>query len=89
MPVGPTLVGRQGRLDNVSPFDDELDERHKPPVPHLDGGQGQGPDSVNVPEADIRHDLVARIRSEIEAGTYDTPEKLSIALERMIDDVNE
>lgn len=49
----------------------------------------KAPIPVNVPEADIRHDLVARIRSEIEAGTYDTPEKLSIALERMIDDVNE
>jgi anti-sigma28 factor (negative regulator of flagellin synthesis) len=44
--------------------------------------------TVQTPqEADIRHDLVARIRAEIAAGTYETPEKLSIALERMIDDV--
>ncbi|MGL4555361.1 MAG: flagellar biosynthesis anti-sigma factor FlgM [Gemmataceae bacterium] len=39
------------------------------------------------PEEDIRHDLVARIRAEIAAGTYETAEKLSVALDRMIDDV--
>jgi hypothetical protein len=31
-------------------------------------------------DATIRHDLVARIRREIAAGTYDTPEKLEAAL---------
>jgi anti-sigma28 factor (negative regulator of flagellin synthesis) len=45
------------------------------------------PTAQTPQEADIRHDLVARIRAEIAAGTYETPEKLSIALERMIDDV--
>lgn len=34
-------------------------------------------------EDGIRHDLVARVKREIAAGTYDTPEKLAIALERM------
>ncbi len=33
--------------------------------------------------ADVRHELVARVRREIAAGTYDTPEKMEIALERM------
>lgn len=32
----------------------------------------------------IRQDLVARIRQEIAAGTYETPEKLELALERML-----
>lgn len=32
----------------------------------------------------IRAELVARIRSEIAAGTYDTPEKLEIALDRLL-----
>jgi len=31
----------------------------------------------------IRFDLVNRIKAEINAGTYDTPEKMDIALERM------
>jgi hypothetical protein len=34
---------------------------------------------------DIREELVARIRLEIMAGTYDTPEKLEAALERLAD----
>jgi negative regulator of flagellin synthesis FlgM len=32
----------------------------------------------------IRHDLVARVRQEILAGTYDTNAKLEAALERML-----
>ena len=38
---------------------------------------------VNTPEPDIRHDLVARVRQEIRAGTYDTPEKFQAALDRL------
>jgi negative regulator of flagellin synthesis FlgM len=34
--------------------------------------------------AEIRHDLVARVREEIAAGTYDTPEKMHAALERLL-----
>jgi negative regulator of flagellin synthesis FlgM len=33
----------------------------------------------------IRMDLVARVRREIAAGTYDTPEKWEAALERLLD----
>ena len=33
----------------------------------------------------IRYDLVARVRKEIAAGTYDTPEKMDAALERLLD----
>lgn len=32
----------------------------------------------------IRHELVARVRREIEAGTYDTEEKWLIAQERLL-----
>ncbi len=35
----------------------------------------------------IRTGLVDRVRREIAAGTYDSPEKLDIALDRMIDDL--
>ena len=45
--------------------------------------------SVQVSEnaessSEIRFDLVNRIRSEILAGTYETPEKLNSALEKML-----
>jgi negative regulator of flagellin synthesis FlgM len=36
------------------------------------------------PDPDIRQDLVERIRREIAAGTYETPEKWELALERLI-----
>ena len=34
-------------------------------------------------DPDVRQDLVARVRQEIQAGTYDTPEKLEAALDRL------
>jgi hypothetical protein len=34
--------------------------------------------------APIRHLLVSRVRREIAEGTYDTPEKLEAALERLL-----
>lgn len=35
----------------------------------------------------IRHDLVNRIRGEIAAGTYETPDKLDAALDRLLDEI--
>jgi negative regulator of flagellin synthesis FlgM len=35
----------------------------------------------------IRQDVVNRIRSEIAAGTYETPDKLDAALNRMLDEI--
>lgn len=37
--------------------------------------------------SEIRADLVARIRAEIAAGTYETQEKLEIALDRLLDEI--
>jgi hypothetical protein len=34
-------------------------------------------------EEDVREDLVTRVRLEIRAGNYDTPEKLQAALDRL------
>jgi Anti-sigma-28 factor, FlgM len=36
---------------------------------------------LSAPE--VRQELIARIRQEIQAGTYDTAEKFEAALERM------
>ena len=38
-----------------------------------------------VPE--VRADLVARVKNEIEAGTYETPERLDAAVEKLLEDV--
>ena len=37
-----------------------------------------------VDTSEIRADLVARIRREIAAGIYDTPEKFALALDRLL-----
>ena len=36
-------------------------------------------------DAPIRTELVERVRRELAAGTYDTPEKWEIALDRLLD----
>ena len=36
---------------------------------------------------DVRTDLVARVRSEIADGTYETPDKLDTALSALLDDI--
>jgi len=38
--------------------------------------------------SDVRQDVVDRVRAEIQAGTYETPEKLDIALGRMLDEMS-
>ena len=35
----------------------------------------------------VRQDLVARVRSEIASGTYETPEKLDAAVDRLLDEL--
>lgn len=43
-------------------------------------------DGINqLPE--IRHERVEAIRSQIASGVYETPEKLELALDRMIDEM--
>lgn len=39
----------------------------------------------DVPE--IRMDKVASVRAQIEAGTYETPEKLDVAIDRLLDEI--
>jgi negative regulator of flagellin synthesis FlgM len=38
---------------------------------------------------DVRQGLVDRIRSEIQAGTYDTDEKLDLAMDRLLDEIGD
>src|SRR5262249_50690140 len=52
-----------------------------------DEGWAASPDPATsaASDGDVRHDLVARVRREIEAGTYDTPERLEAALRRLFE----
>jgi anti-sigma28 factor (negative regulator of flagellin synthesis) len=36
---------------------------------------------------DIRTDKVAQVRSQIEAGTYETDDKINAALDKLLDDI--
>jgi negative regulator of flagellin synthesis FlgM len=36
---------------------------------------------------DVRADLVARVKAEIAAGNYETPERLDVAISRLMDDL--
>jgi len=36
---------------------------------------------------DVRADRVAELRAAIESGTYETPDKLDIALGRLLDEI--
>ena len=71
--------------------------RLEPAPPESTGGAG-GADQLDISyEADqvsrlrevpdIRHNRVAEIRAQIEAGTYETSEKLDIALDRILDEL--
>ncbi|MBX6313759.1 MAG: flagellar biosynthesis anti-sigma factor FlgM [Isosphaeraceae bacterium] len=37
---------------------------------------------------EIRHERVEEIRRQIAAGTYETPEKLEVALDRLLDELS-
>ena len=44
--------------------------------------------AMNAAEGDdFRADLVARIRSEIASGTYETPDKLAVAVDSLLDEM--
>ena len=43
--------------------------------------------SQTAKTGEIRANRIADIRAQIQAGTYETPEKLELALERMLGDL--
>jgi negative regulator of flagellin synthesis FlgM len=58
----------------------------------------QGADEVNISPAaeaaisasddgDFRADLVARVRSQIAQGAYETPDKMAIAIDSLLDEI--
>lgn len=78
-PIGPPHTARTGQLGSTAPagaIQDELTISEAAQV--LERAQ-------QTPE--IRQDLVARVRAEIAAGTYETSEKLAAALDRLLDEI--
>lgn len=84
MPFGPNeLADRNGDL---SPAGDELTADREAEMEHR-RPQAETPDGRRPDAADngseTRAQRLQRIRREIELGTYETPEKLEAALDRM------
>jgi hypothetical protein len=46
-----------------------------------------GEEVPSLDDPDIRAGLVRRVRAELAAGTYDTPEKLAQAFDRMVSEI--
>jgi negative regulator of flagellin synthesis FlgM len=61
---------------------------HMAPVDQLDISQEAEMVSQMRETPDVRHDLVNRIKAEIDAGTYETDEKLDIAVGRLLDELS-
>jgi hypothetical protein len=57
----------------------------RPSRPVVRKGLCQSGVAPQATDSTIRYDLVARVRREIAAGTYDTPEKMDLALARMLE----
>lgn len=70
----------------------------RPTAPSSPTQSTRGADQVDISPAaeaavqatesgDMRADLVARVRGEIASGTYETPDKLGVALNRLLDEL--
>jgi negative regulator of flagellin synthesis FlgM len=76
---GPVCL--QGPRSHIRGWWPEVIPPARPRAPEM---SGERPKTKSEGEA-IRMDLVARVRREIAAGIYDTPEKWEAALERLLD----
>ena len=100
-PIGPTSAGITTAGINKVHGPHGINAPHAPFRGQAADGAAKAPaasDSVTIsPAAEaalnatdtsgIRQDVVNRIRSEIAAGTYETPAKLDVALDRLIDEI--
>lgn len=86
-PQGPS------RLSQARPTDASTPKPSASPVDQLDlspaaraisSGEVSGPASVG---GDMRLDKIASLRRQIADGSYDTPEKMDVALGRLLDDL--
>lgn len=72
-------------------------QRQTEPTPRMSQGPARG-DQVEVSQTahllakmaelpDVRQDLVNQVRAQIDAGTYETPEKIQAAVEALAEDL--
>ena len=61
-------------------------DRPAPPADQLDISPAAAA-AAEVADGEIRTDLVARVRGEISAGSYETADKLDGALDRLLDEI--
>ena len=54
----------------------------------IQAAEGGAAETGAAESGEIRSDLVARVRGEIASGTYETPEKLDAALDRLLDEIS-
>ena len=78
-PVGPPHSSRVAASDSAKSSGPIQDELQISDAARLVEQVKQAPD--------IRQDRVDAIRQQIAAGTYETPEKLEIALDRLLDEI--
>lgn len=87
--------GSLGGPNPISPPNSTQPQASPTPEP-----PGQPRDEVEISEmgkllddlsrtSDIRQERVAEVRRAIEAGEYETPEKLQVAVERLLKDIGE
>lgn len=76
--AGPTQRGAQG-ADRV-----EISPAAQEAARLAEAAEARAAEKADAP---IRADLVARLRSEIDSGAYETPEKLDAALDRLMDEM--
>jgi len=74
-PHGVKGSQRQQPASEAKPVQDELELS--------EASRAGATDNVS----DIRTDKVDRIKAEIAAGTYETPEKMSLALDRLLSEI--
>jgi hypothetical protein len=82
--AGETMMHRHGPSDYTGPLRGTTAWWHG--RQEASAGQPE-PTPSPVPDTSpgVRHDLVERVRREIAAGDYDTPEKWHAALDRLLD----
>jgi negative regulator of flagellin synthesis FlgM len=78
-PHPPDSVGK------VAPTQNALEPQAAHDVVEISSAARLAAKIHEVPE--VRSELVQRVKSEIEAGTYETPERLEIAVNRLMEDL--
>ena len=87
---GPSHVSGAQSVDSVHKLHAPQQSAPKPhmtPVDQLDISHEAEMASRMRETSDVRQDLVDRIKAEIQAGTYETEEKLDIAVGRLLDEL--